>query len=338
MFDRLSRRRLLVSFFASLITAGALAPLPAGAQATNLKVMSFNIRVGSADDGNNSWNHPSGGVDRKDLVVTSVKNYNPDILGLQEDLDYQGTYVRNQTNDEYSMFRRGANADGSGEQVAILYRTERFTKHRQGTFWLSPTPATAGSEFSGAEFPRIVNWLELGDKLNSGYRFVVMNTHWEHGGAEAKDTVRLNSAALMRKKMTEIAPDLPMIFTGDFNADEGSDPYRRMTSRDEFVETPVDESRFLIDTYRNKHNDSATVGTAPGFDGVGGSGRIDWILHTDLNFQTIASDIDRTSYNGRYPSDHFPINATIAPIPEPAGLTLIAIAGFGLISRRSSRR
>ncbi len=201
MFHRLSRRRLLVSFFAILIAAGALVPSPAGAQVTNLKVMSFNIRVGSANDGNNSWNHPSGGVDRKDLVVTSVKNYDPDILGLQEDLDYQGNYVRNETEDQYSMFRRGVNADGSGEQVAILYRTDRFTKHRQGSFWLSPTPATPGSEFGSAEFPRIVNWLELGDKLNSGYRFVVMNTHWEHGGTDAKDTVRLKSSALMREKM-----------------------------------------------------------------------------------------------------------------------------------------
>ena len=305
----------------------------------DLRVMSFNVRTGNANDGNNSWNHPSGGVDRKDLVVQTIENYDPDILGLQEDMDYQGNYIRDQTTG-YSMFRRGVQADGDGEQVAILYKTSRFTRLRQGTFWLSPDPETPGSEFGNAEFPRIVNWLELNDKQNPGFAFVIMNTHWEHGGADAKDTVRLKSAALMREKMTEIAPGLPMIFTGDFNADEGSDAYRRMTSRDDFAETPVDEARFLTDTYRNTHSDSATVGTAHGFDGVAGGGRIDWILHDDGNFDTISAAIDRSSFNGRYPSDHFPINAVIRPVlvPEPTAPAAAILASGILIARRRRNR
>jgi len=339
------RRRWLSVVIGSLLVllAGGVLAARAGAAVVDMRVMSFNIRTGNADDGNNSWNHPSGGVDRKDLVVQTIKNYDPDILGLQEDQDYQANYIRTNTQlngqNIYGMFRQGANANGSGEMVAILYKTSRFARVREGTFWLSPNPNTAGSEFSGAEFPRIVNWLELRDKDNPGFNFVIMNTHWEHGGAEAKQEVRLKSAALMRNKMLEIAPDLPILFTGDFNADEGSDPYRRMTSRDDFVETPVDETRFLTDTYRNKHSDSATVGTALGFDGVGTSGRIDWILHTDGGFDTIEANIDRSSFNGRYPSDHFPINAIIRPVlaPEPAGAALFGAFGGALLLARRRR-
>jgi endonuclease/exonuclease/phosphatase family metal-dependent hydrolase len=333
MPHRSARRRHFIQWLAVVLAWVAIAPSFARAEVADLRVMSFNVRVGSADDGINSWNHPTTGVDRKDLVVTTIKNYNPDILGLQEDLDYQGDYIHNETSG-YTMFRRGVNADGSGEKVAILYRTNRFTRTRQGSFWLSPSPATPGSEFGSAEFPRIVNWLELSDNLNPGFHFVIMNTHWEHGSSDGKETVRLKSSALMREKMTEIAPDLPMIFTGDFNADEGSDPYRRMTSLDDFVETPVDESRFLIDTYRNKHSDSATVGTAHGFDGIAGAGRIDWILHDDQNFTTIESNIDRSSFSGRYPSDHFPINAVIHPIPEPGCAAIVGVCSVLLLSRR----
>jgi endonuclease/exonuclease/phosphatase family metal-dependent hydrolase len=324
---------------AMLMIASVSAP---SASAADLRLMSFNIRTGAANDGINSWNHPTAGViDRKDLVVQTIQNYDPDILGLQEDLDYQGNYIRDNT-DGYSMFRRGVQADGDGEMVAILYKTSRFTRARQGTFWLSPTPATPGSEFPNAEFARIVNWLELRDNANDGLSFVIMNTHWEHGGSDLKDEVRLKSAALMRTRMTEIAPDLPILFTGDFNADEGSDPYRRLTSRDDFVETPVDETRFLTDTYRNRHSDSDTVGTAHGFDGRAGSGRIDWILHTDQEFDTIAADIDRTSFLDstgakRYPSDHFPINAIIRPVPEPTGTLACAAAGAGLALARRRR-
>src|SRR5687768_15282760 len=195
MRHRLAEPRPAILWSTFVLAALAVWPSLTSAQSTDLRVMSFNVRVGSADDGNDSWNHPSNGVDRKDLVVSTVENYNPDILGLQEDLDYQGNYIRDQTSG-YSMFRRGANADGSGEEVAILYRTNRFTRHRQGSFWLSPTPTTPGSEFGSAEFPRIVNWLELSDNQNSGFRFVVMNTHWEHGSSDGKETVRLKSSAL----------------------------------------------------------------------------------------------------------------------------------------------
>jgi endonuclease/exonuclease/phosphatase family metal-dependent hydrolase len=339
MFSRRNNPRSFASWSAIALAAIALVPSLASAQANDIRVMSFNIRVGSANDGNNSWNHPTTGVDRKDLVVTTVKNYNPDILGLQEDLDYQSDYIRNNVDVEYSMFRRGAKADGTGEEVAILYRTDRFNRHRQGTFWLSPTPSTPGSEFDSAEFPRVVNWLELSDKRDPDFHFVVMNTHWEHGGQTAKDTVREKSAALMREKMTEIAPTLPILFTGDFNADEGDASYQRMTSRDNFVETPIDETRFLTDSYRNRHSDSESVGTAHGFDGTAGPGRIDWILHTDTGFNTIAADIDKSVFNGRYPSDHFPINATLrpVPVPEPAGAAIVGAFGALMASRRRRR-
>jgi len=278
--------------FTFTVLAVVICIVPEAAQAQlrqDLRVMSFNIRTGSADDGDNSWVTPSTSVpDRRDIVVQSIDTFNPDILGLQEDLNYQG----------------------------------------QGTFWLSPTPNRAGTKFDGAQFARIVNWLELSDKNNPGFKFVVMNTHWEHGGADAKAGVRLESATLMRAKMTEIAPNLPIIFTGDFNADQGSDEYRRLTGRDNV------NSERLVDTYRNLHpGDSDTVGTAPGFDAVGGTGRIDWILNTQ-DFSVLSANIDRTSYDGRYPSDHFPINATLIPVPEPAGLALLGMIAGGMLLRR----
>ena len=102
-------------------------------------------------------------------------------------------------------------------------------------------------------------------------------------------------------------------------------------------ETPVDETRFLTDTYRNKHADSGSVGTAHGFDGTAGNNRIDWILHTDDGFDTIEANIDRTSFNGRYPSDHFPVNAIVRPVysvPEPAGAAAVGIGATSLLLSR----
>ena len=48
-----------------------------------LQVMSFNIRYGTADDGQNSWKN------RRHIVFDVIQNSHPDILCLQEDLRFQ---------------------------------------------------------------------------------------------------------------------------------------------------------------------------------------------------------------------------------------------------------
>ena len=50
--------------------------------------MSFNIRLGVANDGENRWDL------RKDLVVKTIRGYNPDLLGLQEVFPMQEEYLR----------------------------------------------------------------------------------------------------------------------------------------------------------------------------------------------------------------------------------------------------
>ncbi|HTL31206.1 MAG TPA: endonuclease/exonuclease/phosphatase family protein [Tepidisphaeraceae bacterium] len=175
----------------------------------------------------------------------------------------------------------------------------------------------------------MVNWIELRDKQNPSFSFIYSNTHWDHIG----DTARFESAKLMRAKITEVAGNEAVVFTGDFNADQGGKAYQRMTGRDD-----ADLVRNLTDTYRVIHpEDSATVGTAPGFDGKGGDGRIDWILH-DSAFKTIDANIDHTNFDGHYPSDHSPINAVIRELPEPSALTVVGLIAVPLLLSRPRAR
>ena len=48
-----------------------------------LRVMSFNIRYGTAKDGDNVWGN------RRDLVVDTIRAFDPDLLGTQETLPFQ---------------------------------------------------------------------------------------------------------------------------------------------------------------------------------------------------------------------------------------------------------
>ena len=55
-----------------------------------IKVMSFNIRYGLADDGANHWHN------RKSLALARIRAFEPDLLGLQ-DVDGAGLGASHQT-------------------------------------------------------------------------------------------------------------------------------------------------------------------------------------------------------------------------------------------------
>src|SRR5690606_33514413 len=52
-----------------------------------VRVMSFNIRYGTAPDGENHWDK------RKEFLVETIKAYDPDLLGTQETLGFQRDYL-----------------------------------------------------------------------------------------------------------------------------------------------------------------------------------------------------------------------------------------------------
>jgi endonuclease/exonuclease/phosphatase family metal-dependent hydrolase len=323
MHRSVSRQRVLPSVLAiaCVATLCFASPAPIAAATGDLRVMSFNIRTANAaNDGLDDWDG-----NRKNLVEQTIRNYGPDLVGFQEDLERQKNFLDNKF-PAFEFVGRGVQGGNSGEFVSIMYRRNRFDELRRGHFWLSETPNKVGSESWGTALPRMVTWLELRDKQNPVTSFVIMNTHWDHVSSAA----RLESATLMREKINELAPGIPLIVTGDFNADQGGAAYQRMRGLDDF-----DTVRNLQDTYRNLHADAGSVGTAHGFDGRAGDGRIDWILH-DNKFTTIDANIDRISFDGRYPSDHFPINAIVRPVivPEPSGAAVICLAATAVFARR----
>mgnify|MGYP003343395544 FL=1 len=132
----------------------------------------------------------------------------------------------------------------------------------------------------------------------AGRRVLFANTHFDHRGVEA----RLQSAQLLRTRLPQLAGDLPLVVTGDFNCGEDSAPWRALAGADG-----------LRDTFRVAFPEKqAMEGTFHGFRGTAGSERIDWILCTGDHFRTVSAGIDRTSQDGRYPSDHFPVTAVLS--------------------------
>ena len=124
---------------------------------TSLKVMSFNIRLGVAKDGPNEW------AKRKDLVVSTIRNFEADVVGTQETFDFQANYLSDQM-PEFTYAGRSRQADGKGEHCGILFRNSRFQKLIEGHFWLSETPDQPGSKGWDSSYPRMATWLKLWDQ------------------------------------------------------------------------------------------------------------------------------------------------------------------------------
>ena len=274
-----------------------LAGPAAAADAPPVRVMSFNIRYGTANDGDNHWDK------RKAFLAETVAAYDPDLLGTQETLAFQRDYLAEKL-PGYGVSAAGRD-DGKekGEMAALYWRQDRFEKTDGGHFWLSDTPDTPGSKGWDAALPRVVTWVKLTDRKAPGGKPVLfLNTHFDHKGQRA----RAESARLVRTKLEDLGKGCSIVVTGDFNAPEGSEPYRNLFGKAADRESPV------IDTYRAANPTRAKdEGTFSGFKpSATAGGRIDWV-GCSRDWTVLKAAIDRTAHDGRTPSDHFPVTANL---------------------------
>ena len=254
--------------------------------AQSIKVMTYNIRLDIAIDSVNQW------PNRTHKVFALIKKYNPDILGVQEAIHHQlMDLVKNLP--EYGYIGVGRD-DGKtkGEYSAILYKKKRFKVIQQNTFWLSKTPDVPGSKDWDAAITRVASWGILKDK-NTKTEFLMMNTHFDHIGKEA----RTNSAALLKQKALELGKELPVILTGDFNCLREEPPYSAIMNK---------EGIQFIDALPG-----TPIGTFCGFKVNGFECKaIDYIFHTS---QWISSryNVIHDNDGTYYPSDHLPVITTL---------------------------
>lgn len=250
---------------------------------TELKVMSYNIRLGSANDGTNSW------AMRYAATGEMLEDQKPDVFGVQEALDYQVRYIEEMCGYEYVGVGR-ENGKSEGEHMAIFWNKKTVSMLKWGTFWLSETPEKPSMGWDAA-CRRTATWALMKDK-KTGKKFYFINTHLDHKGAEAQK----NGLKLIVDRLSEINPDgYPMVLTGDFNITPDN---KALTELDAKMQSArkIAEKTDSLDTY----------------NGWGrGSGVIDYIYVSGFSscpeFQTVVK-----RYNDRkFVSDHYPVVARL---------------------------
>lgn len=277
----------LFSVFAALLF---FLPFNANAQKNTtdgeLKVISYNIRLGSGEDGTNSW------AFRYEASSAMINDQKPDIFGLQEAFEYQKKYLE-ETCKGYKAIGVGRE-DGrhKGEIMAIFYNKKTVSCKKWGTFWLSETPDKPSKGWDAACY-RTATWALMKHKA-SGRKFFYVNTHLDHVG----EVARQKGLELIMSRIAEINPEgYPLVLTGDFNIQSNHPTIlaqnKAMTNAREVA--PVTDRK---GTFNNWGKEKKAM-------------IIDYIYYTGFSeckkYETITKP-----YCGRnFISDHFPITATL---------------------------
>ena len=135
---------------------GSIAPPVDGAD--TVRVMSFNIRYGTARDGDDVW------PNRKELVAETINQFKPDLLGTQETLPFQAAYLLERL-PGYTSVGWSRDASKDGEQCTIYFRSARFELLDKGQFWLSETPDEQFSKSWDSSLPRVATWVKLRSRV-----------------------------------------------------------------------------------------------------------------------------------------------------------------------------
>jgi len=189
-----------------------------------------------------------------------------------------------------------------GEFAAILFRASRYRVAESGTFWFSDTPESIASTTWGNTVTRICTWARFIDR--DGRAFWVFNVHLDHESQPARE----RSTALLAERIAsrpEAFRDEPVIVTGDFNAGEDNPAIRAL------LEGADGAPGRFVDTFRVLHPDAAPAGTFTAFrpDRIDGP-KIDYVM-VEPGTEVLSAEIIRTSRDGRFPSDHFPVVASV---------------------------
>mgnify|MGYP003650235100 CR=1 FL=1 len=247
-------------------------------------IMTYNIRLDIASDGENAW------PNRKDFVVDQIKFYNPDIFGIQEGTPNQTQYLHDKLTD-YNYIGVGRDGGDNGEYSAIFYNSKKFTVDKANTFWLSQTPDSISKGWD-ASYNRICTYGLFTNKTTNE-KLWVFNTHLDHVGNEA----RKKGLALILDKIAEVnSEEFPVVLTGDFNLEP---------------ENPIIADVKLKLTDAKEIAQDVVFGPSGTFNGFNFNEpvtrRIDYIFVSPKNINVVKYAVLSDSKDLKYPSDHLPV-------------------------------
>jgi endonuclease/exonuclease/phosphatase family metal-dependent hydrolase len=256
-------------------------------QNVECKLMTYNIRLDTADDGEDNWHK------RKDELCQFVIDQHLDFLGVQEALFHQVNYIDSSLKDfDYIGVGRDDGITG-GEFMAIYYQKDRWRLLEDSTIWFSATPNLPSRGWD-AGCHRVMTIGKFANLAND--TLYVLNTHFDHVGVEA----RQKSALIINEFLSTISREIALILMGDFNLTPDDAVYQELIMS-------------LFDTYDGATRlETISKGTFNGFKlKEVHDRRIDYLFVNEY-VTTLKHQVPEPKTSmGRQLSDHFPVIAEV---------------------------
>ena len=288
----------IMSFFLTLfLSLGIIPPLsevtpvnPADDPVTSVSeeftIMTYNVKV----SGVGKYKPET----RSEYVIDTVmKNY-PDSVGFQEVSEDWYSWLKEGL-DGYDFRGEARNSDGTGEASPVFFRADKYECVDYDTFWLSETPDTPSKGWD-AMYNRVCTYVILEEK-SIGFTYAHFNAHFDHIGSQARN----ESVSLITSVIARVCPDIPVLFTGDLNDEEGSIMYGRI------LDSGLKDIKY-------EASDSADMGTFHGYSKITEASRkkpIDFVFANAYCKSASSYEVLTEKYNGIYSSDHHPVKTVI---------------------------
>ena len=276
-----------------------------GLPAQTFRVMSFNVRVNSADPNPSLGENPTEWEVRKPLAVSVIREERPTIVGVQEAYyTAQWLYLKEQlAADGYEAiglpFGVWENLEsirdrqGNTQVVGILYRPEEVTLEDWGVFSLSETPDMPCTVPAlGATYTRGATWAIF--RLNESQRRIFfVNTHLDTAASPVPEK---EWAVIVAQSKLHNPDGLYQFVTGDFNEGRSSNLFQSIYETFNEAALMGDWPDRNINTFNNY-----SVALSTSF--------IDHIIYTRTNNRIRISDyrVVRKKEGDVFVSDHWPI-------------------------------
>ncbi len=254
--------------------------------------MTANLRYPARDE------HPWS--ERLPLWAELLREETPHVIGTQEGTVEQLDALVDLLPERYVWTGEGRAGGDAGEFTAVVFDSRRLDAEAVAIRWISETPEVAGSRSWGSSHPRTITSVDFRDRVG-GHRFRFVNVHVDHRSDRARP-----HAARMLGEEARTARDAgsEAVVVGDFNVDQHHRLWSLLTKGPLLADaietaapgTVVDEDVDTFHFYRGVRR---------------GGRRIDWILHTE-GFAPLAVVTNTFTRAGRFPSDHFPVQALLA--------------------------
>lgn len=201
---------------------------------SDLRVLTFNLLA-------ETWTKTNPSVQlclqpRARLVIDFIREFAPDLIGLQE-VGVEWYAALENSLEPYRFIKEAAPEHQGKVFCALLYNSECYRQLDGGVF-----------PFTDPRL-RCLHWA-LFENIQTGKRFILTNTHWdltpEKRMANAKQMVEY--IAQLQEKY-----EVPVICTGDFNADTASTEFKQLLKiaklQDAMVTAPHKENNRIASCY-----------------------------------------------------------------------------------------